>query len=327
MKKITELTVEEKLGQTLIVGFYGTEINDSIRLYINKYKVGGFILFRRNIESIKQVKKLISDIKLENKKAGNIPLFICVDQEGGRVNRLPKEIKKFPSANKIFKENTLEESRRVYEDMADILVDCGFNLNFAPVLDIKTMEDMHAIGDRAISDNIDDVIRYGKEFVKGLQNKNIISVAKHFPGHGLTKVDTHRLLPVVKQKEEEIIKHIMPFRKSGSEVILTSHIILKNIDKKDTVSLSKIVIDKYLSDYKGLLITDDLMMKGLCIKYLFKIPIRKAIIAGNNMILLCKKDKLKIRAIKKYIKIGLPEDILNDRVEKILNLKEKYKIK
>lgn len=330
MKNINEMSRKEKLGQTLIVGIFGAEIDAFTEKFIKEYKVGGIIIFRRNVESEEQLINLINNIKTMNKEAGNLPIYISVDYEGGRVNRMPKNIKKFPSANQIYKTGDLEYAKNTYKEMGQVLNKFGINMDFAPVLDLKIMEeDNHPIGDRAIDANEDEVIRFGEKFLLGLKEENILAVVKHFPGHGLTLNDTHRLLPKISCTKEKLEKHIKPFLKVDSDAMLVSHMLVKCMDKNHPVSLSKKIITGYLKNtinYSGLIITDDLMMRGLMFRCLFKIPIKEAIEAGSDMVLLCKENKRKEKAIQKYFKCKILDEIIDEKVKKILSIKQKYNI-
>ena len=139
-----ELSIQEKIGQMVIIGLNSKGITEEIKVMIQKYKIGGIILYKKNFTSYEQMIELIKELKELNKE-NKIPLFITVDQEGGRVNRLPKEILNLPSAYKIATKCGIEEIKKSAEIIGKILKKSGFNMNFAPVLDIKRFENKHAI--------------------------------------------------------------------------------------------------------------------------------------------------------------------------------------
>ena len=193
---LEELSIEEKIGQMIMIGLDTNYITERIEKMISDYKIGGIILYRKNFSTYEQMLKLINDIKALNRN-NRIPLFIAIDQEGGRVNRMPPEIKNLPSANKLASLNNMDIIINSAKITGNLLKKSGFNLNFAPVLDIKRFDSNHAIGDRCYGETKEEVSRYGVTVMKELQKQGIIPVVKHFPGHGATKRDSHYLLPIV----------------------------------------------------------------------------------------------------------------------------------
>ena len=174
MKKINDLSLREKVGQMMIIRIHSKELGPEEIEMIKDYKIGGIILYRKNYDSYEEMLNIINGITKLNKENGNVPLFISIDQEGGRVNRMPKEIKKFKSAKElsdIEDINVIKESGSI---TAEMLRKTGINMNFAPVLDIQRFEDKHAIGDRCFGDNMEDVSNYGIEFMKQMQRADMI---------------------------------------------------------------------------------------------------------------------------------------------------------
>ena len=183
----------------------------------------------------------------------------------------------------------------------------------------------------------EDVEKYAIEVMKQLQQNNVISVVKHFPGHGLTKKDSHFRIPKIKEKIELLEKEDMkPFEvaiKNGADAIMVGHLIIKDVDKKYPASLSKKVILKYLIEkynYNGLIITDDIKMMAIRLHYNMKKAVKRAILAGNDIVMMGlsykKVDKI-IKYIISQIKKGkISEERINKSVEKILRIKEKYNI-
>lgn len=142
------LTLREKIGQMLIIKIQGKEITNETKRMIEEYKIGGIILYRKNYDTYEEMINLINEIKKINHESGNIPLFISIDQEGGRVNRMPRELKNIKSAGKLVSKNNIEIIEQAGMVTAQMLKESGFNMDYAPVLDIQRFEDGHAIGDR-----------------------------------------------------------------------------------------------------------------------------------------------------------------------------------
>lgn len=334
--EIKELSTQEKIGQMIIIGMDTNYITERVKMMITKYKVGGIILYRKNFNTYQDMLALIRQLK-ELNKANKIPLWIAIDQEGGRVNRMPKEILNLPSANQIVTKTSLEEVEKSAEIIGKMLKQSGYNLNFAPVLDIKRFEDKHAIGDRCYGDNKEDVVKYGIAVMKKMQEQGILPAIKHFPGHGATKQDSHYLLPVIKKKIEYIEKEDMyPFEKAmkeGADAILVGHLLIKNVTGIYPASLSRKFIVKYLKRkyrYKGLIITDDLKMRAIKFIYGTNLAVRKAFEAGNDIIVFRFNQEEEKRVIEKLISQveegKLKESRINRSVKKIIEMKQKYEI-
>lgn len=333
---LENLTIEERIGQMLMVGMETAYITERVKNLIQKYKIGGIILYRKNFNTYEDLIKLINELK-ELNKDNKIPLFIAIDQEGGRVNRMPKEFKNLPSANKIGKLEDLEVINETADIIGEMLSKSGFNMNFAPVLDIKKFPDNHAIGDRAFGENKEIVTKYGIQFMKRLQQNNIIAVIKHFPGHGATKKDSHFYLPVINKGIDELKNDDMiPFEKAiqnGADAILVGHLLIKNITGKYPASLSKRFLGKYLRKeykYNGLVITDDLKMRAIRFFYGETKALKKAFDAGNDIIVFRYKQKEEEKSIKGLLDLAHKNKMnigrINRSVKRILKTKEKYQI-
>lgn len=337
MVNLNDLNIEEKLGQMMMVGFSGNRINDRVRDLIIKYKVGGFILYKKNFDSYEQMLQIIKELKQLNSQNNRIPLFIAIDQEGGRVNRMPSEIINLPSAYKIGQTGDIELVKEAAEITGEILYNSGINMNFAPVLDIKRFKNKHAIGDRCFGDNKEDVIKYGLETMKQITSNHVISVVKHFPGHGLTEKDTHFFLPVVNKSLDEIEKEdILPFKKAieqDSDAIMVGHIVINAMSKTLPASLSRKFIGKYIRQklkFNGLVITDDLKMRAIRFVYGYKLAVRQAFTSGSDIIMFRfdpKDEKNAIKQAYSMAKMGLIKEYrVNRSVKRILDVKEKYEI-
>lgn len=333
---IKEISLQEKIGQMIIIGMDTNYITDRIKDMILKYKIGGIILYRKNFNTYQDMLKLIKNLKDLNRK-NKIPLFIAIDQEGGRVNRMPREIKNLPSANQIAITGGEELVRASANITGQILRKSGFNLNFSPVLDIKRFENNHAIGDRSFGSDKEEVAKFGITAMKELQKNKVISAIKHFPGHGATKQDSHNFLPVINEKIEKLEKEDMyPFEqaiKNGADVVLVGHLLIKNITGIYPASLSRKFIAKYLRmkyRYNGVIITDDLKMKAIKVLYGTKLSVRKAFEAGNDIIVFRYNNKKEVEVIEQIMSLvkkgKIKENRINKSVKRIIDLKNKYEI-
>jgi len=335
-KQIENMTIEEKIGQMLIIGTEGTQVDEITRRMIKEYKVGGFVLFGRNVKSSEQLLSLINEIKNVN-SINNIPLFISVDEEGGTVSRLPSELIKAPSAHEIGKKDDIQVSYDIGSLIGEQLRAFGFNMDFAPVLDIHSNPSNPVIGDRALGTDVDTVKRHGLMEMKGLQSENIISVVKHFPGHGDTEVDSHKGLPVIMHDMERLENfELVPFLeviKEKVDAIMIAHIQFPALDDKNPASLSKALITTILRDkfkYDGVVITDDLTMGAIVDNFEIEEAALKSINAGSDILLVChsvQKQQKVITGLLDAVKEGrLTEKRINESIYRILSLKKKYQL-
>ena len=334
--KIKSMNLDEKIGQLLIVGFDGYEINENIENLIKENHVCGVILFGNNIKSAEQTIKLTNSLKSINSN-NKIPLFISVDEEGGRVSRMPSEFRKIPSSGYIGNQNNENLSYNVGKVISKELKFLGFNMNFAPVLDINSNPQNPVIGDRSFGSNKDLVTKLGIKTMEGLKDGNIIPVVKHFPGHGDTSVDSHVGLPLVNHDMKRLKEfELIPFKEAinnNADVVMISHILLPKIDTEFPATMSKTIIRDILRKdlkFNGVVITDDMTMGAITNNYNISNACIKSINAGADIILVCHEydNEVKvIHSIKEAVKDKtMSEKRINESVYKILKLKEKYKI-
>lgn len=332
---IDNLSLEEKLGQMIIVGFHGYEINADFRKIIEDYKIGGVILFKRNIQNSKQLLELNNNIKIINSK-NKLPLFISVDEEGGTVTRLPEGSTKFPSNEVIGKINDKNLSYEIGNVIGTELKAFGFNMDFAPVLDIYSNPENTVIGDRSFGNNPEIVSTLGIATMKGFQNTMVIPVVKHFPGHGDTKIDSHIGLPIVNFHKERLDKfELIPFKNAINEeadVVMAAHIVFPQIDNTNKpATLSKNILTDILRDelnFQGVVITDDFEMGAITNNYEIKDAAVESIKAGADIILVCHTAEKQIEILERLKEAVHSGEIsierIDESVRRIIKLKEKY---
>lgn len=332
--QIEQMTIEEKIGQMVIVGVEGDTFNNNIEKMIEDYHVGGFIFMGKSIKNSAQLLKLINNIKAAN-SSNKIPLFLSLDQEGGRVDRMPGEFSRYPDNKSIGKVNNETLSYNIGDAIAHEINSFGFNMDFAPVLDINSNPKNPVIGDRAFGTNPEIVSSLGVETMKGIQDADVISIVKHFPGHGDTSVDSHVGLPKVSKDLKELYNfEIFPFKeaiKNNADGIMIAHILLPKIDSKYPASLSKAVINDILRQqlgFKGIVITDDMTMGAISKNYRIGDAAVKSINAGSDIILIAHDYNKGIDVITSLIKAVNSGSIKMSRIDeslyRILQLKEKY---
>ncbi|HEY5584807.1 MAG TPA: beta-N-acetylhexosaminidase [Ruminiclostridium sp.] len=332
--QIEKMSLEEKVGQLVIVGVDGYKNDDHSAQMIKKHHVGGFILFKNNIQDTKQMLALLNSLK-ETNLDNKVPLFLSVDEEGGRVSRLPAEFLKFPTNKKIGELNDSYLSYQIGSIIGEELKSVGFNMDFAPVLDINSNPKNTVIGDRSFGSKVDLVSELGIQTMKGLQSKSIISVVKHFPGHGDTSVDSHIGLPTVNYDMDRLKSfELMPFAaaiENKVDAVMVAHILLPKIDPNNPASFSKTIISDILRadmGFDGVVLTDDFTMGAIIKNYDIGEAAVKSIQAGSDIVLVCHefdKQEAVINALKNAAATGkISRDRLDQSVYRILKLKEKY---
>lgn len=336
-EQINHMSLDEKIGQLVIVGLDGTEMDEQAQKLIETYKVGGFILFKRNIETAEQTVALLNGLKQTNAKSNTAPLFLSVDEEGGRVSRMPDQFVKIPTNQTIGKTGDPELARQIGEVIAKEIGALGFNMDFAPVLDIFSNPKNTVIGDRSFGNNPQQVSRFGTKMMQGLSSEQMIPVIKHFPGHGDTLIDSHEGLPIVHKTKDQLKEfELIPFVqaiKQGAEVVMVAHIQLPKLDASHPASLSEPVITGLLREelqFEGLIITDDLTMGAITEHYDTGQAAVQAFLAGSDLLLVCHdydSEFAAIQALKQAAVDGtLSQGRIDESVYRILKIKQKYQM-
>ena len=272
-EEISKMTLDEKIGQMLMVGIDGTEVDDDFKEFAEEYKFGTVILFGKNITNAEQLVNLTNSIK---STAGDIPYIIGMDEEGGLVTRLPDDVLSMPSALTIADAEDTEYCYNAGYQIGTQITSFGLHTGFSPVLDIWSNPDNTVIGNRAYGKTSDDVCKYGIADMLGLKATGAIPVAKHFPGHGDTETDSHYGLPLVTKTKEELWQsELLPFKsaiENGVPMIMAAHILCTELDENYPASMSKNIITDLLRDemgFEGVVITDDLTMGAISESYSF----------------------------------------------------------
>jgi len=345
-----DYALRQKIGQMLIVGFRGTEINrlSYISKTINVLNLGGVILFDkdnpsgqfpRNITDPTQTKQLISNLN----KYSSSPLFIAVDAEGGYINRLKEKygFKNIPSAETMGK-GTIEETKNNALTLSQELKDLGFNMDFAPDVDVNINPENPVIGylERSFSNDPNIVSEHASAFIEGLHQNNIIPAIKHFPGHGSSTSDSHLGIVDVTNtyRQEELIPYQKLIENGYSDMVMTAHIMNTNIDPIYPATLSPLFIKNILRDqlkFKGVVVSDDMQMGAIVNNYGFEEAIIKAVNAGCDMLIISNNGTTynekapydAVNIILKAVKRGeISENQINESYNRIQELKNKYGI-
>lgn len=334
LETIYNMSLDEKVGQLVVSGFYGTTLDENILKLIKENKISGVILFERNVKDSNSLLALNNSLK-ESNKNNKLPLFISTDEEGGSVTRMPKDIKRIPTNKYIGSLNNKDLSYKVGEILGEQLSYFGFNMNFAPVLDINSNPNNPVIGDRSFGNNTDIVSNLGTSTMKGIQSKNIISVVKHFPGHGDTSVDSHINLPVVNCDINRLKSfEFVPFKtaiQNGADAVMVGHILLPKIDSKYPSSMSYEIVTNILRKdlgFNGLVVSDDMTMGAITENYSIEEASIKAINAGMDLLLVCQKYENTENVLKALKEAALNGTISKERLDNalynIISIKKKY---
>jgi beta-N-acetylhexosaminidase len=326
------LSTEQLAGQRLMVGFDGKQFNAQLEFLIRDLKVGGIILFTQNVETPGQVKKLCDAVQEYARLNGQPPLMIAIDQEGGEVARLKEPFTQFPG-NSAMKD--VADAVYFAQTTATELADAGINMNLAPVMDVVPAESASIMAARSFGQDPLWVSKLGLTIISQLQQNNIMSVAKHFPGIGRTVLDSHIDLPSCECDLAELEScDLIPFADSiEQEVagIMLSHVIYTKIDPRWPASLSQRIALKLLRKrmrFSGISMTDDLDMGAINNHFNIKTAIRQILQADIDMTLICHQGpniEIAYNEILKHLK-GSPEikAMGIESAKRIMALKKKF---
>lgn len=326
-KKLNSMSLDEKIGQMVIIGVHGSEMNDDIKNMLTQYNIGGIIFYNRNMENKIQVKNFIED--LQNNANEKNPLFIAVDQEGGRVSRMQNDLTVYPSQTEICAGGNPVDAKNYAKAIAQDLKELGFNINFAPVADVGSNNS------RFFSDDPYIAAEFVSNAAKGYEDTKLFYCLKHFPGIGRGKVDSHKDVSIIDGDINFLINHdLPPFVKVINEqdnskfMIMVSHLKYEALDTANSASLSSVVMTDLLRNklgFKGVIITDDLEMGATSNYNDFDNVGVQAVEAGADIVLVCHEYD---HEIKVYLSIlnavnkgTISEERINESVRRILKMK------
>ena len=301
--KITS-DLHKQIGQLLIIGFDGTEMSPPLRSLLTRIQPAGVILFARNIIAAEQTYKLLKDCQ----SCVSARLFTCVDMEGGPVDRFRNLIGPSPSAAHVFASNDRKLFRKHGKIIGESCRALGFNVDFAPVVDLALIASRAVMSSRVVSADPKETILYAREFLAGLHSARVIGAAKHFPGLGEANLDTHHELPSVKKSFQKLwSEDLVPYRVMRRELpmVLVGHANYPTVTRDGApASLSKKWITQVLRQkigYRGLVVSDDLEMGGV----LKAGPIEQAAVqhirAGGDLCLICHEEEGILRSFEALI--------------------------
>jgi beta-N-acetylhexosaminidase len=311
------------IGQLAVVGFDGKTLPVEIRALAREFDLGGIILFARNVESPEQVAEMAEEAR---QLAQDLPLWVGVDQEGGRVARLRRPLTEWPPMATLGRADDEALAGRFAAALARELLAVGISIDFAPVLDVLTNPKNPAIGDRSLGERPETVARLGAAIVRTLQASGLAACGKHFPGHGDTSIDSHFDLPLVEHPPDRLRAiDWVPFGAAidaGVAAIMTGHLLVPSLDEANPATLSRRIVSGILRGelgFDGLVFTDDLEMKAISGRTTREQAVVSAIGAGCDVALLCGVDVgAHASALDALIRAVEREDVPWKRVEEAL---------
>ena len=325
--------IRRDIGQLLIGSLAGPTITQEIRSLAREFSLGGVVLFSRNIEAPEQVAELSIDLQT---LASGLPLWVSVDQEGGRVARLRKPFTEWPPMAVLGRSGSVDLASQFAAALAAELRAVGITLDYAPVLDIHTNPKNPVIGDRALADDADLVGRLGAAIVRGLQDNGVAACGKHFPGHGDTSVDSHLELPLVDHPPDRIRRvECVPFReaiRADVAFIMTAHVLVPSLDEERPATLSPRIVQAILREdlgYRGVILSDDLEMKAIAKTYEVPEAAVQALVAGCDALLVCSGDAgvqaATLEALVHAVEDGrIPYKRIEDALKRLRHAKERF---
>lgn len=333
-------TVKREIGQHFVFGFHGHEISEDVKVLIRDYHVGNIIIMKRNVQSVKQVYRLVQSLQQVAKESGHSrPLMIGIDQENGLVSAFSNTTAstdagtQFPGAMALAATGSPEIAEDCSAATAREMRLAGINWAYSPVADVNSNSKNPVIGVRSFGDDPDEVAKYASAVCRGLMRGEVAPCAKHFPGHGDTYVDSHLALPVINKTENELMEtELIPFYtlvKSGVPTIMTGHMALPLVTGDNTpCSLSKTITTDLLREkmgYGGVIVTDCLEMNAVAAPYTPQRGALMALQAGADIVMICHTMQTQVGAIEEtYVAIengSLSLESLRQSGERIAALK------
>ncbi len=327
---LQKMTLQEKVGQLLMVGFYGTQEDKNIKSMLQNQKIGGVILFDRNMQNPRQVARLTNQLQKDAEGGSlGLPLMISLDQEGGPVLRMRSQVSQIPAQQELGRNATAEEEFNIAKLNGEEMAAMGIQLDFAPVLDLSDQDKRSFGSDPAKGFHL------GQQAVKGLNAAGVTATLKHFPGNGRVVVDPHLDTSIVKADRNTLenidmvpFKQMIQTQNENQFFVMVTHVKYPAFDANMPASLSKPIIQNLLRDqlgYKGIVVTDDLDMGAVSKYYSFSDLGAAALNAGADILLVCHQYDHQLalyNGILKAVQTGkITEDRINESVKRILTYK------
>jgi beta-N-acetylhexosaminidase len=321
------------IGQLAIAGFAGHDIPPEMRSMAREFDLGGIILFARNVDAPDQVAEVSRQAQT---LAQELPLWVSVDQEGGRVARLKSPFTVWPPMQTLGRSGDEQLATRFARALAAELKAVGISLDYTPVLDVHTNPKNPVIGDRALADRAEDVARLGRAIIVTLQAAGVAACGKHFPGHGDTSTDSHHDLPLIEHPPDRLdAVELVPFRaaiEANVASIMTAHILIPGLDEERPATLSPRIVQQLLKrdlGFTGLVLSDDLEMRAISARYGVPDATVAAIAAGCDAVLLCgatqETQAAALEAVIRAVETStLPLKRVEDALERHRRVKERF---
>ncbi|MGH9409195.1 MAG: beta-N-acetylhexosaminidase [Vicinamibacterales bacterium] len=325
--------IRRHVGQLAIVGFDGATLPADVRAIAREFDLGGVIFFARNVVEPEQVAELSREAQA---LASELPLWVSIDQEGGRVARLKRPFTEWPPMRALGRAGDDGLARRFARALAAELKAVGISLDYAPVLDVNTNPNNPVIGDRALSERAEDVARLGRAIIETLQREGIAACGKHFPGHGDTSTDSHHELPLLDHPPDRLqAVELVPFKAAiaaGVASIMTAHILIPSLDEENPATLSPAIVDGLLKrdlGFGGVVLSDDLDMKAISGRFGYAEATVRAIAAGCDVVLMCAPNAeaqvVALEAVLRAVETErLPERRVDDALARHRRMKERF---
>jgi beta-N-acetylhexosaminidase len=313
-------------GQLLFAGFEGTELPGDLARLIAEGRVGGVILFARNLRDPHQIRALTRE--LHSHASDDAPLLLAIDQEGGRVQRLREPWTEWPPMRRVGDANDLDLTRAVAIALARELSDLGIFLDFAPVIDVDTNPENPVIGDRSFGRDQERVARHGRAFITAMQEAGVAACAKHFPGHGDTSTDSHLALPRLDHDLGRLRRvELPPFRAAvaaGVASIMTAHVLFPRLDGKRPATLSPDVMALLREElgFEGVVFSDDLEMRAVADHFRPEQLVSGCLEAGVDCLLVCHDASLRLEVLRRLERAG--DGAVEACISRVVDLKRRF---
>lgn len=322
---------EDYLGQLFVLGFTGKDFSQEFEGFFSRNRIGGVILLGENFDTLANLKKVTTHIR----SLSEIPPFVMIDQEVQGVNRIEENMPILSDDDLSDSANLTLRVQKVFSETATILRDTGINVQLAPVVDLPGGATNHVLKHRCFGGEPNRVAELGTLATHAIQSRGISACAKHFPGLGRAREDPHlRLARVETSKGEWLKTDAVPFRGAISEgvrFVMSTHMICSSLDDTFPATLSRKVIDGCLKrelGFEGLIITDDLTMRGIGENHSIPEVAVKALAAGHHLLLICKDFETQKETLEFVRKAYLNRELSRERVDqavlKILDFKRRY---